>query len=233
MTERNHKIKFQDVLKKYLSEVIVIFIGISISFWFDEWRDDRKDKELERKYLENLRSNLVQDTLILQYSIESGRVLTRSTQLLAIFKSDTEIADSISFHIDNSSSYYSFMPNQTTYEELKQNGHTRLIQTDSLKKFILNHYTLMLPYCKEWIEVDKMHTMTQLIPEMSNYFPVVPDTTNMVSVQNKIKALRMPKIKHLLLTNAAYKQENLKAFGITKNSARYVIKLIDKELGKK
>lgn len=233
MTERNNNPKFKDVLKKYLSEVIVIFIGISISFWFDEWRDNRKDNESERKYLENMRSNLVQDTLMLHYSLENGQALKRSTHLLATFKSDAEIADSIDYHIDNCSSYYGFMPNQTTYEELKQNGHTRLINTDSLKKFILNHYTLVLPYCKEWTDVDKTQTMTQLIPELSNYFPVVPDTTNMVSVQNKIKALRMPKIRHLLLTNATYKQETLKTFAVTKISARYVIKLIDKELGKK
>lgn len=41
----------KETLQKYLGEVIAIFIGISISFWFDEWRENRKVREMEQKVL--------------------------------------------------------------------------------------------------------------------------------------------------------------------------------------
>jgi hypothetical protein len=89
---------------------------------------------------------------------------------------------------------------------------------------------LIAPYCTEWTAVDKMQTMTQLIPEISIYFPVVVDTSNVVSVQEKIKSLRVRKVRNLLIMNAAYKQEVIKAFIFTKEIAKKLLKRIDDEL---
>jgi hypothetical protein len=54
----------------------------------------------------------------------------------------------------------------------------------------------------------------------------------MVSNAQKIKALRNPKIRNLLLNNAAYKQASISAFGITKNRSTKLLQKIDKELEK-
>lgn len=64
---------FKGAVKRYLSEVIVIFLGISISFWFDEWRNHRRERELEYKMLQNLKENLVQDTLLISLTAGGGR----------------------------------------------------------------------------------------------------------------------------------------------------------------
>lgn len=139
--------------------------------------------------------------------IEHGRKLVASTNKLAYFKLDSEISDSIDYHIDHAASYLNFKSNQTAYEEIKQTGQTNLIKNDSLKRSFLAYYTLVIPYCSEWIEVDRTQTMTALIPEMSIYFPVVPDTLNLVSTQEKIKSLRVKKLRNLLLTSSAYKKK--------------------------
>ncbi len=190
MSKIREKYFLKDGIYKYLSEIVVIFIGISISFWFDEWRDNRKDREMERKILLNLKENLAQDTVNLGGTAKGGETLISGIDKLLVFKQDTDIADSVSFFIDMAASYLGCLTNQTTYEEIKQTGHTSLIQDDTLKKAILGHYTSLIPFVKEWCEVDKTHTMTQLIPEMSNYFPVVFDSTHMVSASQKIKFLR-------------------------------------------
>jgi hypothetical protein len=232
MPEQQPTKKFKDTLIKYVFEIIVIFIGISISFWFDEWRDNRKDREMERKHLIDLKNNLKQDISIITQYIESGKVFVNSSRKLATFKSDSEILDSLDFHIDNASSYLPLQINKTAYEEIKQTGHTSLITNDSLKRFILGHYTLVVPSSEEWSNVDKNYTMTQLIPEMSIYFPVVPDTTNMVSAAQKIKALRVQKLRNLLLTNATYKQATIQSFMTTKIYSEKLVKRIEDELKK-
>jgi hypothetical protein len=223
---------FKDALKKYLGEVIAIFIGISISFWFEEWRDERKDREMEQKILQNLKDNLVQDSLLFGLTAQGARNMVLGAEKLLQSKPDANLADSVSFYIDMAASYTGILPNQTTYEEIKQTGHSGLIQDDTLKKSILGHYTTLIPFVKEWCEVDKTHTMTQLIPEMSNYFPVIIDTLNSMPASQKIKYLQTPKLKNLLITNLTYKKEAIKTIEMAKANTTRLIARIDKVLKK-
>ncbi|MBU6341311.1 MAG: hypothetical protein KGS48_07455, partial [Bacteroidetes bacterium] len=170
MTENKAKQSIINALKKYLFEVLTIFIGISISFLFDEWRENRKDEEIARKNLIFLRSNLVQDTLILTGMTEIGKASIYSINKLIYFNKDSEISDSLNAYIDKAAGYLDFKPNQMAYEEIKQTGNTSLIKNDTLKRSFLSYYTIIAPYSVEWCAVDKNQTMTQLVPEMSNYF---------------------------------------------------------------
>jgi hypothetical protein len=218
----------QSNLGKYLSEIVAIFIGISITFWFDEWRDYRKDREMEQIILNNLKENLAQDTFVLGGTIVMAENMIKGAEKLVAFKEEKEIIDSVSILIDLASSYTGWLVNQTTYEEMKQTGKTTLIQNDTLKKFILGHYTGLVPYVKEWCDVDKTHTMTNLIPEMSNYFPVAIDTLVRVAPAQKVKYLKTPKIKYLLITNLAYKKEAVKALKIANANTKRLIGRIDR-----
>lgn len=232
MEERKNKYPFKTTLEKYISEILVIFIGISISFFFDEWRDNRKDDEIIKKHLTVLRTNLVQDTLNLTPQINYGSKLVKSIDKLAYFKFDSQIIDSISFYIDNAASYLDFRPNQMAYEEIRQTAHTNLIKNDSLKTLFLSYYTSTIPYCTEWCKIDETHTMTQLIPEMSIYFPVVNDSLSVVSSQEKAKNLRQKKLRNLLLTNSGFKKITISVLFTTKKTTINLLKKVDEELNK-
>lgn len=232
MEGRKIKQFLKSVLEKYISEVLVIFIGISMSFFFDEWRENRQDRETMRKHLAVLRANLVQDTTQLTHMVRFGNNVVRSIDKLVYFKQDSEITDSIVTYIDNAASYLVFKPNLIAYEEIKQSAHTNLIENDSLKTLFLYHYTSTIQNCLEWCEVDKTHTMTQLIPEMTIYFPVVADSLNKVSSSEKAKALKVKKLRNLLLANATYKKVTIQFFNITKKSTKALLKKVDEELEK-
>lgn len=232
MEEKKTTYSFKVILEKYVSEILVIFIGISISFFFDEWRENRRDEETIRKHLTFLRTNLVQDTIQLTGMIHYGSQFVRSIHKLSSFKRDSEITDSISFYIDNAASYLTFKPNQMAYEEIKQTANTNLIKNDSLKTLFLSYYTSTIPNCIEWCKVDETHTMTQLIPEMTNYFPVVIDSLNIVSPSEKAKALKQKKVRNLLITNAVYKKATINIFALTKKYTIHLLKKVDDELNK-
>ena len=95
MTEKNAGPRLKNALKKYVSEILIIFIGISSSFLFDEWRENRKDDETAKKHLTILRANLIQDTFLLTGMIDIGKKLVKSVNKLTYFKLDAEISDSI------------------------------------------------------------------------------------------------------------------------------------------
>lgn len=175
-------------------------------------------------------ANLKQDSLILEMTIVNVQKMITGAEKLS--QPNPNQTDSISYYIDMSASYIGFLANQTAYEEMKQTGHSGLIQDDTLKNFILGYYTSLMPYIQEWCDVDKTHTMTQLIPEMSNYFPVIIDTTNIVPAAEKIKYLQKPKLKHLLITNLTYKREACKALEIAKGNNKRLIGRINKALKK-
>jgi hypothetical protein len=151
---------------------------------------------------------------------------------LVYFKKDSEITDSISFHIDNAAGYLTFKPNQMAYEEIRQTAHTDLIKNDSLKTLFLSYYTSIIPNCIEWCKVDETHSMTQVIPEMSLHFPAVFDSLNIVSASEKAKALRQKKLRNLLLTNATYKEVTIQTFALTKKYTIQLLKKVDDELKK-
>lgn len=174
----------------------------------------------------------MQDTLRLSFMINNGNKFVKSINKLTYFKLDSEITDSIDFHIDNAASYLAFKSNQMAYEEIRQTAHTHLIKNDSLKTLFLSYYTSIIPYCIEWCKVDETHTMTQLIPEMSIYFPVVVDSLNLVSSQAKAKYLRIKKLRNLLLANSIYKKEAINSFVFTKKATINLLKKVDDELSK-
>lgn len=232
MEEKKTKYSFKVILEKYVSEILVIFIGISISFFFDEWRENRRDEETIKKHLTFLRTNLIQDTIQLTGMVNYGNQFVSNIHKLAYFKHDSEITDSISFYIDNAASYLTFKPNQMAYEEIRQTAHTNLIKNDSLKTLFLSYYTSIIPSCIEWCKVDETHTMTQLIPEMSLYFPVVIDSLHIISPSEKAKALQQKKVRNLLLANAAYKKATIYTFAFTKKYTIHLLKKVDDELKK-
>jgi hypothetical protein len=232
MEQRKNGQPLKATLEKYISEILIIFIGISISFFFDEWRDNRRDDEVMKKHLAILRTNLVQDTLELTLQINYGNKLVNSISKLTYFKSDVQVKDSIDFHIDNAASYLTFKSNETAYQEIRQTAHTSLIKNDSLKASFLAYYTSSVPNCAEWCKIDEMHTMTQTIPEMSIYFPVVVDTFNIVSSKEKINALRLKKLRNLLLANALYKKMTVNTLTFTKKATINLIEKVDDELRK-
>jgi hypothetical protein len=231
MSEQN-KPNIKVTLLKYLSEIVIIFLGISMSFWFDEWRDNRKDRETEQIILRGVRENLVRDTLNLRAMMPYGeRIIDCSNKLLAL-KDEKEIKDSLDTYLDMALTSMYFNATQTTYEEMKQTGHTSLIQDDTLRKAIISHYTVVLGYCNEWTAADKSHNETQLIPEMMNYFSVVEDSVRPIPIAQKIEGLKARKLRNILLVGILCKKGALAAYEQTINRSKRIIGRIDKVLKK-
>jgi hypothetical protein len=231
MSEQN-KPSVKVTLVKYLSEIVIIFLGISMSFWFDEWRGNRKDRETEQIILRGVRDNLVRDTLSLRAMIPYGvRIIECSNKLLAL-KDEKEIKDSLNTYLDMALTTMSFNATQTTYEEMKQTGRTSLIQDDTLRKAIITHYTVFMGYCNEWSAATRAHTDTQLMPEMTNYFSVVEDSVRPIPIAQKIEALKIRKLRNILLVNVLCKKSHLDVFEQTINRSKKIIGRIDKVLKK-
>ena len=70
---------------EYVVEILVIIIGITLSFAVDEWKDLRQKRELEQVYLKSLLSDLEQDLRELDEVMEETRlVIDKGEELLDV-----------------------------------------------------------------------------------------------------------------------------------------------------
>lgn len=57
--------------RRALAEVALIFIGITLALYFDNWNEDRKERALERQLLVEMRDDLVETRMDLERDIEA------------------------------------------------------------------------------------------------------------------------------------------------------------------
>ena len=84
------------LLVKYILEFIVIVVGISVTFWIDEWNRNRLERIQHIKDIESLVDDLNSDSLIINrvnLSLDSGRV--RSDRLIKLI--DSKIQNQINY----------------------------------------------------------------------------------------------------------------------------------------
>ena len=140
----------QGQMKKYtlyaIGEILLVVIGILIALQINNWNEGRKDRQLEVKYLTNLKNELNGNTkrtkrLILdRYEGKmEGLQLAKS-----YVEGDYKVQDTSGFILKVSygavfSNGIEFL-NTNTFDELSSTGNLQLIRNETLKESIHGHY---------------------------------------------------------------------------------------------
>ena len=127
--------------RNYFIELIVVFIGITAAFILNNWREDYKSHELESKYLDSIKNDVIQD------SINVNEILKLNEEKEVKFKKYiTSAAKGIS-SIDSAVILFQdilkiseFHPQSNTYESIKYSGNLNLISSYNLREEITNYY---------------------------------------------------------------------------------------------
>jgi hypothetical protein len=128
-------------LYEYLFEVIVIFVGITISFYVDNWKQSNEENKLEIEYLNGFLQDLNLDQKNLEISVSSIEVVNNSSfKLLGGMARKEFEPDSFYFYTAKIIEMNDFKPTMHTYEEIRSNSHLKLIKDDFLRKQIIDLY---------------------------------------------------------------------------------------------
>lgn len=123
---------------KFLIELVVIFIGITLSFWVENFRESREDNHIEIKYLKgfltDIQLNKVELTNIRQ--IRQAQI-SSSAAMLEYFAGKNIDVDTFYHHYYTVLPPFSFIPNTNTIEEVINSSHLRLISNDLIKNNLL------------------------------------------------------------------------------------------------
>ncbi len=136
-------------LKYAIGEIMLVVIGILIALQVNNWNENRKLKVEEIKVLKELREDLIQSIMdVGSDSTYFSLVIKSNNIIIEQIEKELPYHDSLEVYFFNLAPFATFSLNQTTYEKLKNTGHS-IISNDSLEKNISNFYTSDLNLYKE------------------------------------------------------------------------------------
>jgi hypothetical protein len=182
MTKTNPLKGLQQLLKEkwteYLVEIIVIILGITISFALDEWKEQRQKKELEQVYLKSLHNDLIQDIRNLKRTIEETQLVIRQAKMLLAQAELSPRADSLPIPpvqfftaLRDILRRPLFIAHDATFSDLKSSGNMQIITDFPLKNALFGYF---LDYESiKLIEVaEREVTITITGPYLMKHFPL-------------------------------------------------------------
>ncbi len=116
--------------KYALGEILFIFVGISLAIGFQNWNEDRKQKNDRRIYYQNLLQDLERDNNELARLGEIAlRELKTRSKADSVLKTDLS-ADQKSEELMNlyyQAGLFEFFPNTDTYDDLVASGNIKIL----------------------------------------------------------------------------------------------------------
>ncbi|MCC1485172.1 DUF6090 family protein [Winogradskyella immobilis] len=224
--------KFSKYLIYAIGEIILVVIGILIALSINNWNNDKKDKQAELKYLNQIRKSLQENNLILKERIVNDeRTLKFGDQLYNHFKTKKEINDSIKRILVVLLNDQMISFNIAAFENLKNDGLS-FISNDDLKFEIINIYDKELKYIQNIFANQFENYLSGVInPFFSNNFEFVSNEKYMSAEPNNYQDL----LSNNKITNIISMVNTMRSYAIsnysnTQKKINEIIIKLDKEI---
>lgn len=129
-----------------IMEVFLIFLGITLAIWFDDWKEARQDRETEIAILNDLRAALATDMRDLRVNLGADMKTEISCGIiLDHLENRRRYHDSLDYHFGRITYMVGFMRNLAVYENLKKVGFY-IISSEEMRYKIMEYYELQVPW---------------------------------------------------------------------------------------
>ena len=132
------KNKFSKYLVYAIGEIMLVVIGILIALQINNWNENRILKQKTKGYIENLKSDLINDTLNIDQLINYGKSHTDQINGFKSFFKQPDI--SINAKLDSSlklnTPFYRYFPVNQTFLDMQSSGNSPLLSEEQRRSFI-------------------------------------------------------------------------------------------------
>lgn len=140
-------------LARMLAEFGVIFLGVTLSFLADDWRQLRTDRMDERLALEELLADLDAEAADLSDLRAGSRDDAKATLWIRHALGAAGVSlDSLSINLGTIYNWYPYNAAAPTYAGLRFTGRLTLIRDDELRRDITKYYEERQPYIAGFFE---------------------------------------------------------------------------------
>ncbi|AZQ43693.1 DUF6090 family protein [Nonlabens ponticola] len=206
----------------FLSEIVVVVIGIFIAFQLTEWKEKKQNSEKEIVALQRIQNDLKSDVAV--FLFQQKDLIKNSDYLKDVLYHDkTDNLDSLRL---KATSYYAHLKFNSEYVSLKSSGNLNLIKNDSLRGSIVAYYEANYGLFDEVADGHKNLVNTTIEPYLIQNFVI--DSTYLVDPKVVKAKLEHPMFINILTNQIAYTK--VLTEGLTERPAKSIIKFIDQKL---
>lgn len=161
--------KFGKYLIYAIGEIILVVIGILIALQINNWNEFNKEREREKRILNEIRDNLKFDVVDFESNITNlQNKVTSSKSILQILKNNNDYNDSIGYFFYYLKTYPHFSNKSNGYNLLQSEG-LDIIQNESLRKGITDLYEDRYQYLKTY-EKERIDYNNSLENKITPYY---------------------------------------------------------------
>ncbi len=142
-----------------IGEILLVVVGILIALSINNWNEERKERQVEREMLEELKSGLEGDLADITINVVAHKRYLNSQNKIVdwLNRPGQELNDSLYNHFAQSTNSTFFLFNEGPYETIKQMG-MRVVTNKTLRLRIQRLYDMVI---KDYIEANKTYTKIQ------------------------------------------------------------------------
>ena len=126
--------------KYAIGEIILVVIGILIALSINNWNEERKIRENEVVYLNNIKRDLQLSVIEIDQFVDrrNSLIISANTVMEHFNGKPVNNWNSFNKHLVDIYTWQSFYLIDNTYQELKYSGNFAIISNDSIKNGVLN-----------------------------------------------------------------------------------------------
>lgn len=218
-------------LIKYSLEFIVIVTGITLSFWINEWNNNRMNREKEIFFLNGLKSDLeIQINSFKNYDNFSKRTIDLGASILEDYTQYQSFSktDSLNFKLSRLMYSSSYPSTNTTFNELKSTGQFTLFKDKILASKIIKYYQDSENYSNRITKNTDIVYYNQIFPIIKS--STIIDPNNFGFNNKKINMIGLEKLIATILNNSEKEFELVNAIGlrivVARTNQSYIITMI-------
>ena len=220
-------------LIKYTLEFIVIVTGISLSFWINEWDNNRMNSDKELYFLNGLKNDLEKQLNSLNnYNEFSNQTIDYGASILEDYSIFETLSKTDSLNIKLSRLMYSrsYPEVNTTFNELKSTGQFNLFKEKLLASKIIKYYQDSENYKKRLTKNIDLVYYNEIFPIIKS--SIIIDPNNFGYENKKINILGIEKSLNIILNNSKKEFELANAISlriVVANTNKSYIEIMIKE----
>ena len=220
-------------LIKYTLEFIVIVTGISLSFWINEWDNNRMNSDKELYFLNGLKNDLEKQLNSLNnYNEFSNQTIDYGASILEDYSIFETLSKTDSLNIKLSRLMYSrsYPEINTTFNELKSTGQFNLFKEKLLASKVIKYYQDSENYKNRLTKNIDIVYYNEIFPIIKS--SIIIDPNNFGYENKKINMLGIEKSFNIILNNSKKEFELANAISlriVVANTNKSYIEIMIKE----
>ena len=162
----------KNILAKGGIEFLAVLIGITSSLWIDDYSTSLNDKKQGKDALVNISFSLNKDLKQIDNVIRDlNNEITMLDSMIYNFNSLSK--DSVASYMEKINTYFTFYPNLSIYETLKNTGGLYKISDLDILESIVSIYDMLYKSTEGWSLEDKTNILL-LEGHLIEHYDVVP-----------------------------------------------------------